>query len=133
MVEFYPQIKAVHVAMVLASGGLFLLRGLLAWNGPRHGTLHSLLRYASWSVDTTLLTAAMMLLTFLPHAMFANGWLAVKLLLLPAYIVLGALALRSTRSDAARRLCLVAAVLVSGFMLGVARAHQPAGWFALLQ
>ena len=132
MLEFYPQIKAVQVAMVLASGGLFLLRGLLAWNGPRQGALHSLLRYASWSVDTTLLTAAMMLLTFLPHAMFANGWLAVKLLLLPAYVVLGALALRSTRSDAGRRWCLVAAVLVYGFMLGVARAHQPAGWFALL-
>lgn len=132
MIEFYPQIKAVHVAMVLASGGLFLLRGLLAWNGPRQGPLHSLLRYTSWSVDTTLLTAAMMLLTFLPHAMFANGWLTVKLLLLPAYIVLGALALRSTRSDTGRRLCLVAAVLVYGFMLGVARAHQPAGWFALL-
>jgi uncharacterized membrane protein SirB2 len=133
MIEFYPQIKAVHVAMVLASGGLFLLRGLLAWNGPRQGSVHSLLRFASWSVDTTLLTAAMMLLTFLPHAMFSNGWLAVKLLLLPAYVVLGALALRSTRSDARRRLCLVAAVLVYGFMLGVARAHQPAGWFALLR
>jgi hypothetical protein len=27
MIEFYPQIKAVHVAAVIASGMLFLLRG----------------------------------------------------------------------------------------------------------
>lgn len=133
MFEFYPQIKAVHVAMVLASGALFVLRGLLAWNGPRRGPLHSLLRYASWSVDTTLLTAAMMLLTFLPHAVFANGWLAVKLALLPAYIGLGMLALRAGTQTRTRRLCLGAAVLVYLLMLGVARTHQPLGWFVLLR
>ena len=27
MIEFYPQIKLVHIAAVLASGALFLLRG----------------------------------------------------------------------------------------------------------
>ena len=133
MFEFYPQIKSVHVAMVLASGALFLLRGLMAWNGPRQGPLHSLLRYGSWTVDTTLLTAAMMLLTFLPHAVFANGWLAVKLALVPAYVALGALALRAATGARTRRLCLVAAVGAYGFMLGVARTHHPLGWFALLR
>lgn len=28
MIEFYPQIKWLHVAAVIASGGLFLVRGV---------------------------------------------------------------------------------------------------------
>ena len=132
MFEFYPQIKSAHVAMVLASGGLFLLRGLLAWNGRTDRARLAVLRYSSYAVDTTLLTTAMMLLTFLPHAMFANGWLTVKLLLLPVYIVLGVLALRPSRTLAARRAYFVAALLVFGFMLGVARTHQPLGVLSLL-
>ena len=133
MFEFYPQIKAVHVAMVLASGALFLLRGLLGWNGRIDLARLALLRYASYAVDTTLLTAAMMLLTFLPHALFANGWLAVKLVLLPVYIVLGVLALRPSGSTPARRGYFVAALLVFGFMLGVARMHDPLGVLLLLR
>jgi uncharacterized membrane protein SirB2 len=133
MFEFYAQIKALHVAMVLASGSLFLLRGLLGWNGRADLARLAVLRYASYAVDTTLLTAAMMLLTFLPHALFANGWLAVKLALLPCYIVLGVLALRPGRSLAQRRMFFVAALLVYGFMLGVARVHHPLGVLFLLR
>ena len=33
MLAFYPQIKAVHVAAVLLSGALFLMRGLLVQAG----------------------------------------------------------------------------------------------------
>jgi uncharacterized membrane protein SirB2 len=133
MFEFYAQIKGVHVAMVLASGSLFLLRGVLAWNGRDDLARLGLLRYASMAVDTTLLTAAMMLLTFLPHAVFANCWLTVKLVLLPLYVVLAAIALRPSQRRAVRRTCLVAALLVFGFMLGVARTHQPLGLLSLLR
>ena len=133
MFEFYPQIKSVHGAMVLASGGLVLLRGLLASTGRSELAGLAVLRYASYAVDTTLLTAAMMLLTFLPHAVFANGWLAVKLALLPAYVVLGVLALRPGPRLARRRLYFIAALLVFGFMLGVARTHQPWGVLSLLR
>lgn len=129
MVEFYPQIKAVHVAMVLASGGLFLLRGLLAWNGPRQGTLHSLLRYASWSVDTTLLTAAMMLLTILPGAVFANGWLTLKVILLVVYVVLGVFALRRAKTFRARLWSYLGALWVFFAIYSIARAHQPLGFY----
>jgi uncharacterized membrane protein SirB2 len=59
-------------------------------------------RWTSYTIDTTLLTAAMMLLTILPWAMFGNGWLAVKLVLLVVYIVLGILALRPQRTRPAR-------------------------------
>lgn len=33
MLEFYPQIKWLHIACVLASGSLFALRGLLTQFG----------------------------------------------------------------------------------------------------
>ena len=130
MIEFYPQIKSVHVAMVLASGLLFALRGLLAALGREGWARTAALRYLSYGIDTTLLTAALMLVTVLPGAVFANGWLAVKLGLLPIYIVLGALALGRARSLAARRGFYFGALLVYLFMLGVARTHQPWGYLS---
>lgn len=133
MIEFYPQIKAAHVVAVLCSGGLFLLRGALVQVGAPAAVRVAMAaptRYLSYGVDTALLTAALMLLTILPGAVFANGWLAVKLVLLVVYVVLGTLALRHGCTPAARRACYVAAILVFGFMLTVARTHQPLGAIA---
>jgi uncharacterized membrane protein SirB2 len=66
MIEFYPQIKWVHIAAVLASGSLFLLRGLLLQAGKQGFAMAAPVRYLSYSIDTVLLTAAFMLLTILP-------------------------------------------------------------------
>ena len=41
-----------------------------------------------------LLTAALMLVTILPGAMFANHWLTLKVALLFVYVALGTLALK---------------------------------------
>ena len=132
MIEFYPHIKAVHVATVLASGGLFALRGLLVLGGRPAWALAAPVRYLSYAIDTTLLTAALMLLTILPGALFANGWLTAKLVLLVAYVVLGVFALRRGRSPRARLACYVAALATFGFMYSIARAHHPGGIFWLL-
>ena len=97
MIEFYPQIKYVHVLMVLLSGALFALRGIGVLAGARWP--QSLpVRWTSYAIDTTLLTAAMMLLTILPWAMFGNGWLGTKVVLLVVYVVLGSLALKRGRT-----------------------------------
>ncbi len=101
MIEFYPQIRLAHVMAVLASGTLFLLRGLLVRAGRGEWALAPLPRYLSYAIDTTLLTAALMLLTILPSAVYANGWLAVKLALLPVYVALGWLALAARPAPAA--------------------------------
>ncbi|KRE89069.1 hypothetical protein ASG87_05865 [Frateuria sp. Soil773] len=128
MLEFYPQIKWVHVACVLASGGLFALRGLLLQLG-RAGAAHwAPLRYLGYAIDTTLLTAALMLLTILPGAMFANGWLAAKLVLVAGYVALGMLALRRARTARARLALYLAALLAYVGILGIARMHHPLGW-----
>ena len=94
MLAFYPQIKSVHVAAVLLSGALFLTRGLLVQAGWQRWAMSGLVRYASYSIDTVLLTAALMLVTILPGAMFANHWLTFKLALLVVYVSLGSLALK---------------------------------------
>ena len=132
MIEFYVQIKWVHVLAVISSGSLFLLRGLLVQVDKPGIAMSAPLRLLSYSVDVVLLTAALMLLTILPGAVFANGWLAVKLLLLPVYVVLGSFALKRGRTPGQRRACYLLALLVFGFMASIARSHQPSGilaWF----
>ena len=133
MIEFYPQIKWVHVAAVLASGSLFLLRGLLLQAGQPRIAMAAPVRYLSYSIDTVLLTAALMLLTVLPHAIYANGWLTAKLGLLVVYVVLGTFALKRARTPRVRLACYLLALSVFAFMLTIARGHHPLGalswWF----
>ena len=130
MIEFYPQIKWVHVAAVLCSGSLFLLRGLLVQFGRGQWARTAPLRYLSYTIDSVLLTAALMLFTMLPSVLFANGWLALKLVLLVLYIGLGVAALRERSSPRARSLTFVLALAVFGSMLSIARSHHPLGVLA---
>lgn len=127
MIEFYPNIKLVHIAMAMASVALFALRGAGVVAGMRwpHATV---LRWASYAIDTTLLTAALMMLTFLPGAMFANGWLAAKVTLLVVYVLLGVFALRRGRTQATRVACYIAALATFAMMYTIARAHHPLGF-----
>jgi len=133
MLEYYLQVKWVHVAAVLCSGSLFALRGILVQAGATRWAMAAPLRYGSYAIDTVLLTAALMLLTMLPRAMFANGWLLVKLGLLVGYVLLGSFALRRGRTAAVRRACFVTALAMFGCMLAVARTHDPLGPLRLLQ
>ncbi len=127
MIEFYPQIKSVHVWLILLSGGLFALRGLLVLLGQRWA-MHAALRYLSYSIDSALLTAAMMLLVILKLNPFLTPWLACKLALLVLYVILGSLALKRAASARGRGLAYFAAVLCFATMYGIARAHHPLGW-----
>ncbi|KRE86626.1 hypothetical protein ASG75_00090 [Rhodanobacter sp. Soil772] len=128
MFEFYPQIKWVHIACVLASGTLFALRGLATQLGYSGAAQAMPLRWLSYAIDTTLLTAALMLMSILPGALFANGWLTTKLVLLVVYVVLAMLALKRARTPRARLAFYVAALVTYVYMLGVARMHHPLGW-----
>lgn len=131
MLEFYPQIKAVHVAAVMASGLLFLLRGAAVQLGATWA-MAAPLRYLSYSIDTVLLTAALMLATILHQFPFVHGWLTAKVLLLVCYVVLGSFALKRGRTRAVRTFCWIAALLVYLYIISIARAHHPLGFIALL-
>lgn len=127
MIEFYPQIRGFHIFFVILSGSLFALRGLGMLADVRWAQAAPL-RYLSYTIDTALLTTALMLLTILPGAVFANHWLAVKLLLLIVYVTLGVFALRRGRTKRTRTLCYFAALLVFVAIFSIARAHHPLGW-----
>lgn len=126
MIEFYPQIKLVHITCVLLSGALFALRGGFALAGARW-PLALPVRWLSYTIDTVLLTAALMLLTILPGGVFVNGWLAVKLTLLVIYVVLGGFALKRAKTHAGRFGCYLAAIATYVFMYTIARTHHPLG------
>lgn len=129
MLEFYPEVKWVHVASVLASGALFALRGLLVLFAGAIGN-HVALRWLSYTIDTVLLTAALMLSTMLRQYPFVHGWITVKVLLLVVYIVLGSIALKRAKTPRARAVAYLAALAVFGLIVSVARAHHPLGALA---
>ena len=131
MAIYYLQIKWVHIWAVILSGSLFALRGQLMLARSRL-TNHAALRYLSYAIDTTLLTAALMLVTILHQYPFVQAWLTVKVLLLVVYIVLGTLALKRGRTRGVQVACYVAALAVFAFIASVARAHNPWGVFAPL-
>jgi uncharacterized membrane protein SirB2 len=128
LMTFYPQIKWVHIAAISASGSLFALRGALVQARHPRWAMAAPVRYLSYTIDTVLLTAALMLLTILPGAMFANGWLTTKLVLVVVYVVLGTFALKRGRSPRIRLACYLAALLVFFTIIGIAIAHHPLGW-----
>ena len=136
MITFYPDIKLVHIAAAMTSGGLFALRAVAMLAGMRWPRLAAV-RYLSYTIDTVLLTAAMMLLTIIaknvPDGFFANGWLWVKIGFLLGYIGLGIAAFRPTLSTGKRALRVAAALLCFAQIYGIARTHHPLGWLWLLQ
>ena len=131
MIEFYPDIKWVRICALIASGTLFALRGAGVIAGARW-PMWAPLRHLTYTIDTVLLTAALMLVTILHQYPFVQAWLTVKVLLLVVYIVLGTFALRRARTPRSRALCYCAALAVYLFIASVARAHHPLGILAVL-
>lgn len=130
MEEFYPQIRWVHIASVIASGSLFALRGA-ALNLFGAGWVRALpVRILSWTIDTTLLTAALILMTVVQQYPFRDHWLTVKVLLLVVYIGLGTIALNPARPRRLRLGFFAASMLVFLYIVTVARAHHPLGLFS---
>jgi uncharacterized membrane protein SirB2 len=127
MLDFYPQIKWVHISAVYASGSLFALRGLILHLGGQWA-MAAPLRYLSYTIDTVLLTAALLLVVLLHQYPFAHSWLTVKVVLLIVYIVLGTMALKRGRTRGQRVGSWLAALLVYGFIISVAKARHPLGF-----
>lgn len=131
MLELYPEIRTVHITAVLTSGGLFALRGISLMLGAKW-PLITPVRYLTYTVDTILLTAALMLMTIIRQYPFMHAWLTVKVVLLVIYIALGAMAFRSGQSTRSRFKFWFLALLVYLFIISVARAHHPLGIFLLI-
>lgn len=126
LASWYPQIKWVHVILVLASGCLFALRGALVLAG-QGWAMAKPWRLLSYGIDTLLSTAGITLWAVLSLNPVSSPWLGAKLLLLLLYVVLGSLALKRARTPTVRRISYAAALGVYLFMVSVAVAHHPLG------
>ncbi len=131
MTEYYLTLRHVHITCAILTITLFVFRGgLMLADSP---WLQSrVLKTLPHVIDTVLLTSALMLTTVIHQYPFTTGWLTTKVLLLVAYIVLGHYAIKRGRTKAVRATAFVAALLVLGFLVSVARAHHPLGIFATL-
>ncbi|MAU61564.1 MAG: regulator SirB [Parvibaculum sp.] len=134
MIEFYAEIRLVHIWSVILSGSLFFLRGAALLAGeramPGRIALSMPVKLASYTIDTVLLTAALMLMTVVQQYPFIDHWLTVKVVLLFVYVGLGIAAFRFARTRAERAGLWAAALLIFLYIVSVARAHDPAGIFA---
>ncbi len=127
MLEFYPQIRFMHVLLICLSGGLFALRGGFSLLGMRWPHW-SAIRWSAIVIDTMLLTSAAMLFTMLPKALFGNGWLTLKVALVVVYILIGVLAMRRGAAARTRWIAYLGALTVFAWIVGIARMHSPWGW-----
>jgi len=131
LASHFIAIRALHVGCVVLSGSLFCARGVLRLRAQPLAN-HPAVRAASYLIDTLLLTAAILLTLILREFPLTNGWLTAKLALLVLYIVLGSMALKRARTRAGQTAAFLAALATFGWIIGVAVAHDPAGWLALL-
>lgn len=127
--ELYPFVRWAHIGLVLTSGSLFAARGLGVLLGAQWAMTPSV-RRLSYTLDTALLSAALLLLYILDLNPFAVAWLGTKMALLLLYIVLGTFALKRARTPRMRLVFYIASLLCFAYMLTVARAHHPLGLWA---
>jgi uncharacterized membrane protein SirB2 len=131
MAEYYLGLRHAHIGFAILSVMLFTLRGGLMLAGSTWTNIAAL-RYTSYTIDTLLLTVALMLTNIIHQYPFATGWLTMKVVLLVVYVVLGSIALKRGRTWRIRLAAFLAALLTIAFLVSVALAHHPLGVFAAL-
>ena len=121
--HLYPLWLHLHLTCVALSLALFALRG---WGVMREQAwpMRPAVRHLSVVIDTVLLTAGLTLWVTMGHDPRQEAWLALKLVLLPVYVVLGSWALKRGRTARVRRICWVLALAVVSVMLWAARTRQ---------
>ncbi|MEW6695134.1 MAG: SirB2 family protein [Pseudomonadota bacterium] len=118
----------LHIATVVASLGLFLLRWLGVLQGARW-PLRADVRMLSVAIDTVLLTAGVGLLVTRGWAHDIPAWLWMKWILLIGYIVSGSWALRRARTPRGHALAGILALILAAHIVGTAIFHHPAGFW----
>jgi uncharacterized membrane protein SirB2 len=120
----YATLKTLHLTTVTLTLTLFLLRG--AWMMAESSRLKARwVRIVPHINDTLLLASGIGLAVLIQQYPLVHGWLTAKLFALIAYIVLGTVALKRGKTRAQRIAAWVAALLVFGYMVAVAVAHDP--------
>jgi uncharacterized membrane protein SirB2 len=120
----YSLLKHLHLTTVAVTLALFVLRG--AWMMTGSPRLQARwVRIVPHVNDTLLLASGIGLVVLIQQYPLVDGWLTAKLLALLLYIGLGTYALKRGKSRGQRIAAWIAALLVFGYMLAVAVAHDP--------
>ena len=128
MIELYPQIRAVHILAISLSGLVMAVRYAGALAGQRWPR-HIVARGLAWTIDGTILTVAAMLVTILP-GVASSSWLLTKLVFVVLYFGAGYYGLAARQGPGKRALCAAVTAMSFALAYGIARAHDPLGWFS---
>ena len=119
----YVLLKQLHLATIGITLTLFLLRG--AWMMMGSSLLQARwVRIVPHLNDTLLLASGITLAVLMQQYPLVHGWLTAKFFALIVYIVLGTIALKRGKTKSQRIAAWFAALLVFGYMVAVARAHE---------
>ena len=130
LATLYPALLHAHIGLVTLTGSYFTLRWLAVLTGARW-PLQRLWRTLSMVIDTALLSAGATLWWLLQLHPLHQPWLGTKLGLLVVYIGLGTFALKRGRTRLHKLAFGLLALAVLAFMVSVALARHPLGWWRL--
>jgi uncharacterized membrane protein SirB2 len=119
-----PLLKTVHVASVITSYSLFVLRGFWQLRGTAM-IGKNWARIVPHCVDSALLFSAIALAWQLGYTPANSPWLATKIVALLIYIGIGMLAFRFAKTYRLRLFAYLAAQLVFFYIIAVAITHDP--------
>ena len=131
MSSTYAVLKVLHGGSVVASLALFVLRGTWMLYFPAR-LAQRWVRIVPHIIDTVLLASAIGLAAMLGIDPATRGWLAAKVAGLLVYIALGTIALKRGRTRSIRLAAFIGALATFGYIVSVAIAKSPAGFFAWL-
>ncbi len=126
----YTLLKNVHVACVVATIVLFVVRG--GW--MIQGTLRNRgrwVRVVPHVIDTVLLASAVALVIMLGQYPGTAGWLTAKMIGLLVYILLGIVALKRGKTLSVRIAAFAGALVSFSYVVSVALTHDPRGFLSL--
>lgn len=129
MIPSYPSLLALHVTCVATSGALFVVRWVAMFYGAHWPGARGV-RRLSYGVDTLLLAAGATMAGLAHLSLVSSPWLAVKLLLLVVYVILGSFALKRARTRSGKLICFVSAITTLLFMVSIAVTKAPLGIFS---
>ena len=119
----YLAIKHLHMTSAALSGLLFFVRGI--WMLRESPLLHRRwINMSSYVIDTVLLGSALTMVFWSAQYPFVLEWLTVKVLVVLAYIVAGAIALKRGKTKHIRTVAFIVAILLFAFIVKIALTRQ---------
>jgi uncharacterized membrane protein SirB2 len=117
----YQILKHAHMGMAYLTITLFALRGGLMLLDKQTLLASKALRILPHVIDTALLALGISLVVLGGWPLLQTPWLLAKIAGLLAYVALGTIALKRGRTRQIRSLALLAALLVVGYIVLVAK------------